>query len=1046
MPSLWESRAADPLATQKLAERLGIGQLLARILVARGFSDAGIAQDFLDASLAAIDPEAEKIAGMPGAVEALLAAIASRKRIVVFGDFDVDGISATALLHRALLELGADSGYLIPLRTDEGYGLTDAAIERVLEHKPDVLITVDNGIASWREAALLRAAGIEVIVTDHHEPSGLPLEGIPVTDPKLSATGAGQDLSGAGVALMLVKLVGEKLGKPDLWRQLTDLATLGTVADMMNLDPLNRALVRDGMARINTAARPGIAALLASGGQQPGELSANDLSFGIIPKMNAAGRLDQPLLALKLLISDDARQLADTVERLEQINQQRRQLEAEMSAQALEQIEANYHGQKLIIAANDNWHEGVKGIVASRLANKFGVPCLLFSLVGDEARGSGRSVGRINLFAAVAALRDLTLRFGGHQSALGLTVARKDLPEFARRLEANLSELPDDAFHPPIVIDAQVGLNELGYDQVDELKRMEPFGQGNPPPLLASRHLGFEVTRAVGKEANHLSFKAAGSGCHVQAIWFNPPMIDAYLGFKGQADVVYQPISALWRGRRQVEMNVKAVFSCSVEQTVKNILLGNENKLHDSQEKSLNLLKRGRSPLLVMPTGRGKSMVFAMHAARLALEHGQASIFVYPLRALLNDQFRQMEPLFAALGVNCALLYGETGLKRRDQLYCQLEEGNLSVVMTTPEFLLLYARRLSASGRVAFMAVDEAHHIAQDGKDHRPAYRGLSSLRQDFAGLQVLACSATADLQAAEAIRQELQLDSLVVDQAERLNLHLDDQRGHPDKLKAVASLVAASPKSLVFVGSRDQARILARDLRQATPIPEQLAFYHAGLGGDVRRQLAADFQSGQLRCLVSTSAFGEGVNIPDIRDIIVYQPPFSLTALNQLAGRAGRDGHEAFIHLFFDEQDLSAAKGLLSLRCIARDSLACLYRYLLSLNRGSEPMPISDEALALACQRIDENSAPKVQQIGLGLRILADLGLLILNEESGCRQIVLSSKREKVDLNSSSLYLEAQREMEGFEVFSQLLDQAGVQKIEKLIQGPIVPHGAEWD
>ena len=287
---------------------------------------------------------------------------------------------------RGLREFGARVTPFIPRRFEEGYAITPAAIERLSQVKPDFLVTVDCGIACKAEVRLLQERGIEVAVTDHHEPSDLVPEGVPVADPKRDPACPSAILAGVGVALKMVQALGGRFGKPHLWRQYTDFATLGTIADLMPMRDENRALVADGLRRINQAPRPCIAALLDTSGASGKQVTATNLSFSIIPRLNAAGRMGDAQLALDLLLADDFEQANQQAQRLESVNDQRRAIEAELSEIAKAQAAETYKGQRALVVAGEGWHEGVKGIVASRLVNTYGVPCLLFTIDGDEAR------------------------------------------------------------------------------------------------------------------------------------------------------------------------------------------------------------------------------------------------------------------------------------------------------------------------------------------------------------------------------------------------------------------------------------------------------------------------------------------------------------------------------------------------------------------------------------------------------------------------------------------------------------------------------------
>ena len=1050
----WVSRTADPQTTSKLAFDLGVGWLLARVLAGRGFTDADKARGFLDASLTTEPFAAEDIAGLETLADALVTAIDRKAKVLVFGDFDVDGITATALLYLALRQLGADVDWLIPSRIEEGYGLTTQVIPRIVAAAPDTVITVDCGISSSDAVRTLGEQGIEVLVTDHHEPGDHVPQDVCVANPKLDPDGFGQDLAGVGVALALVKLVGEQMNQPDLWLEYIDLATLGTVADMMPLLGFNRALVRAGLQKINNDPRLGIKAMVElhrnSNAYLSEALSATDLTYSLIPRLNAPGRLGEASDAFEILVTDDFDKAHILAKRLMGLNEERRGLESELSEQAIAQAEISLkQGGKLVVVAGEGWHEGVRGIVASRIANRFGVPAIVFTLAEGEARGSGRSVGAVNLFAALEAVSDLTLRFGGHESAVGVTVLPELLGRFSERLESQLSSMPVESFHPPVMVDAQIGLDDLDWQTVQELVMLEPFGQTNPEPRFVTKPVSIRKQRLVGRAKSHLSFQVSDGTRELNAIWFNCPRIDELVDASGSFELVVKPEAELWRGTQSLQLRVSDAAQASLDDRLLAAFPEARMGLFESQVQALDLLATEHSPLVLMPTGRGKSLIFQMHAARLALERRVTSVFVYPLRALINDQQRHLIERFSSLGIQSRVLCGQSSGEERQQTYADLRSGQVSVLLTTPEFLLLHAEQIAASTNVGFIAVDEAHHIATDGR-FRPAYQRLAEIPELFTTAQIMAATATADDQAADRISRELHLDARVVDRTRRLNLKVSDRRNTPGRLQQTIDVVKLGEPCVVYTYSRDSARFLVRDLRKA--LPEQalaIDFYHGGLDRALRQKLERGFFDGSVNCLVTTSAFGEGVNIADIRNLVVYHPPFSREQLNQLSGRAGRDGQPSTIHLLFADDDLKDNRKLLQNALPDHDKLSTLYRYLRGLERDGIEIRFSDDSLAEVVNRQVDASmrltkgAMSSSQVNMALRVFEQLGLIQMNRSGYNRVIELNPDQSKVELSSASLYLEAYDEIAGFDAFSEWLRAADAAKIEHLIQGPIVPGSA---
>ena len=779
MSAQFKIKAADPASVVRLERELGLPRFIAATLVARGIDNPAAVHRFLAPSLERdwLDPYI--IPGLSDVADALEAAVKRGDHILVFGDFDLDGISATTVLTRGLRALGAQATPFIPLRFEEGYALSQAAITRACSFGPDFIVTVDCGIACKAEAAAVVEAGLGLAITDHHEPVDLVPEGVPVADPKCDANCPSSILAGVGVALKLVQVLGGRLGQPHLWRDFTDFATLGTVADLMPMRDENRALVSDGIARMNAAPRPCIAALLATSGAADKPVSATNLSFSVIPRLNAAGRMGDAQLALDLLMTDDFEEANRLATKLESVNDQRRAIEAELSEIAKAQAAEIYHGQRALVVSGESWHEGVKGIVASRLVNTYGVPSLLFTIDGDEARGSGRSVGQVSLFSAVESASDLLTRFGGHDAAVGVTLPADKLPEFERRLCAYMDALPEGAFHPLVEIDSCVSLDELTLDNVAQLDKLAPFGQEHPVPVYLARDVMLANCRAVGAEKNHFSCSLSDGRATVSGIMFHCSDIESLMRTDSVVNAAFEVQIDEWRGRKSVKAMLQslapartcgALEAClnpenlsfvadlyatsdaelcanaphrpedveayeaaraanracwerkaaedpaALEQAVVRAIIG-DKPLHDAQREILAHLRAGRSTLGIMATGRGKSLTFQVHAATRALANHEASLFVYPLRALIADQAFHLREALDAFGIGVITLTGESTPDERRQGFAGLADGTYDIVLTTPEFLAWHADEFAAAGRVRFVVVDEAHRLK--GKNNK---------------------------------------------------------------------------------------------------------------------------------------------------------------------------------------------------------------------------------------------------------------------------------------------------------------------------------------
>ena len=1095
----WHVLAGDPAAEQVVQQSCGVTPLAARVMVARGIRDADAARAFLTPSLDRDWYDPTDLPGLVAAADRVQQAVDTREVIAVFGDFDVDGMSSTCLLTLGLRELGAEVHPYIPRRFGEGYGLSAEALQRVVEGcHPNLIVTVDNGIAAAREVELVRASGIDVVITDHHEPADLVPEGVPVLDPKLDHACPSCDLAGAGVALKLVHELGRRYGRPDLWRSYTDVATLGTISDMMELTRENRALVADGIERMRHTDRPGLVALAAVANCDLATIEADSLPFSLVPRLNAAGRMGDVDVAFDLLLTDDAQEAANLAAELETINQNRRDIERELADQAFAMIEETYDGGRAIVVGGEGWHEGVKGIVASRVVNRYHVPAIMFSISDGVAHGSGRSVGSVNLFEAVEKCADLLVRFGGHAGAVGVTIDAENIDAFRARLEAVLAELPAEQFVDTGEVAAVVGLSELDVPTIESLRVLRPFGQGNKVPLLAATGVVMRNRGRVGRSGEHLRFVATDGVSSVSAIMFRTPDVERACDYEGAVDLVFEAVAETWQGRTKPKLMVRDIIYRSADEDVEapavieelfgrvpQILSSDRRddpelaggvrtelaaltpdeltarlvrrfigdaSLLPAQAAALDALAAGHSVLAVMATGRGKSLIFHVHAAREAILHGRASVLVFPLRALVADQSFHIEGELAALGVGARVLTGETPADERARTFAGLADGTVDVVLTTPEFLSIHSREFAQSRRVGFVVIDEAHHAGRSKGGSRSAYQDLPRILDELARPTCLAVTATAaDAVAREVCRLAgIAEDDVIVDDAVRANLVVDDEREMRGRDAALVALASTGEKCVCYVNSREQSVVLARTLRKANPeLGQRIAFYNAGLTRSERTRVEEAFRAGQLTCVISTSAFGEGVNLPDVRHVVLYHMPFGAIEFNQMSGRAGRDGRPATVHLMFGSRDARVNERILASYAPDRDALVCLWRALRSLARvpagsgaGAVPAPVTrtNAELLEACLGVTPGVALDERSVSAGISIFRDLGFLEVEGYGSQRRIVMAGRPERMELDRSIRYLEGMRSAEEFHDFRDWILHATSRELLDRINRPIVP------
>jgi len=545
-------RIAPPPPAALARELADLHPVVVRALARRGLTAAADARAFLDGAPPDDDPY--RLAGMAPAVRRLRRAIDTGEVVVVYGDFDADGVTATALLVLTLRRLGAHVRWYIPHRQEDGYGVHDAALTRLAAEGARVVVTVDCGIRAVDEVAAAARAGLDVIVTDHHVlPEALP-EAVAVINPRRPDCGYGFDgFAGVGLAYKLAQALLEGEGH-DAAEGLLDLVAIGTIADIVPLVGENRALVLRGLAALGTARRPGVRALFRAAGLDPARLSARSVAFGLAPRLNAAGRMADAGTALELLLATDDAQADRLAGELEARNRSRR----EATDVALAGAEAALRGRTddpFLLHADESTAYGVLGLVAGRLAERHYRPAAVVRVDGDEARGSARSIPELDISAALDAAADLLVRYGGHARAAGFTVRTRDLEALRRRLAGHAAlALAGRDLRPTLDVDAEVQAADLDLGLCRALDALEPFGEGNPAPLCVLADAVVAGRRVVG--TNHLKFVVEGGPGvgSLDAIAFGQAGRAGTLG--ARADVVFALGLNHWGGTARLELKV----------------------------------------------------------------------------------------------------------------------------------------------------------------------------------------------------------------------------------------------------------------------------------------------------------------------------------------------------------------------------------------------------------------------------------------------------------------------------------------------------------
>lgn len=1139
----------------KLTHTHNLPRLVARVLVSLGYDSYEKITRYLSATLERDWEDPRLIPGLVSCVGRIQEAIEKHECICVLGDFDVDGVCALAIMCQALEALGAYVHPYFPDRERFDSGLTPELIDDISRVcAPKLLITLDCGIDAATAVAYAKRLGIDVVVGDHHEENPLTLPRTPyICNPKHCAKApapapASYDLAGAGVALKMVCELGRRFDLPLLWQDGIELAALATLADTMVLSRENKALVQEGINRLRYTRSVGIMALAKLANIDIHSVTAEELPFSIIPRLNTAGRMNRASLAFALLTSRDLAHASQYAHTLEELNTKRKEITASMTQEAFRaaaaQIEAH---EKLIVVSSSSWEEGIKGVVSARLAHKCHVPSFVFTIHDGIAKGSGRSTGSIDLFRSLDCVRDSIIRAGGHKQAVGVTIRADLLPLFTSRLRAYLATLPSSMFADTLKVSSVVSIRELSIDDINSLELLAPFGKGNPRPLFMLKDVELMRIRRVGAHEQHLRFDVCADAKKIAAIAFGGAQALAdvigeascssadpgvrsreHRQLRPHVDIIFTPICEVRQGRVRPKLIVKACFPSSSDETLtqpasapatpaptasafmpptpttptpvpvptaptsfsayslnKQIdfcvraLIGSHPLLR-AQAEALKRLVRHENCLCVMATGRGKSLIFQVFALMLALKHEGMSIFVYPLRALLSDQYEHLLRAVRPLGLKVCMLSGDVSMSDRRGIYAAIARNEVDIVLTTPEFLALHRARFGA--RVRFVVFDEAHHLAGAKRGNRVMYGEMPRVLTELGKPSVLAVSATVSNASALEIMHLLSIraENVLADPYIRANLHLVDHRVSGKRDTILPSIIASSKKTIIYVYSRGAAQALTNLLRHRLPhLAARIAFYHAGLSREQRRRIEEAFRTPALSALVATSAFGEGVNVGDVDAIAMYGLVPSLDDFNQMSGRAGRAGQPATIYVLYELEDIAHIKQLLQAQYPSYDDLRYIYSELRARCRlagdspnmqgksATAPTPaptetsahsqtgvISAQLNALAEEIYSDSQTPlafRISRLKAALAIFQELGVCYvsaqrsqeMSQESDFYDIRMTNSSVPVMLEKSLYYCEALAMVDAFRDFCDWAYTASEHELLARINTPIYPSFA---
>lgn len=551
----WLVSSYDKELAKQLAEECGVEPIIALIAAARGYDEEMSLEQFVSDEVYFSDPY--EMANISYAAELLNSSVEKDEKIAVFGDYDCDGVTATAIMHSYLISRGADCIYYIPDRFTEGYGMNEDAVRRLAEQGVKLILTVDNGIACFKETELAKSLGMKIIITDHH----LPGDEIPVADAVVDPHRRDcpcefKTVCGAQVAFRLI-CVAEGKEPEELLPQFADLLAIAVIADIMPLTLENRSIVKCGIEKLKSSPSKGISALINAAGISPDSIDASRIAFGICPRINAAGRMGSAERAVRLLTADDIRNSLELADEIDSENAARQQQEKQIFAEAVNMIEAKgYQHNRVIVIMGNGWHHGVVGIVASKITERYGRPTILLSGDGNYAMGSGRSIEGFSLYNAIDHCRELLIKFGGHDQAAGVTLKETDVDAFRTKINEYASFF--DFAAPVLRLDCKLNPSAISLDLAQSLKVLEPFGAGNPQPVFGVFDTVITRITPIGN-GKHLRLLFSKGNNTFQALLFGRTPENFCFGEGDKVDVAITLEENIYKGNASLTVQVKAI-------------------------------------------------------------------------------------------------------------------------------------------------------------------------------------------------------------------------------------------------------------------------------------------------------------------------------------------------------------------------------------------------------------------------------------------------------------------------------------------------------
>jgi single-stranded-DNA-specific exonuclease len=1012
----------------EISKELNISPILAKVLMNRGLTSVSEIKPFLTCT--ADDLHSPFIFyEMTKAVKLVEKNIESQKKILVYGDYDVDGITATTLLYQFLKSQKADVQYYIPDRMKEGYGLNKEAIEWAGREGFSLIITVDCGISSLEETELAKSLGINMIITDHHQPPVHLPEADAIINPTVLESGYPfPDLAGVGVAWKFAQAI--YLNSVDqqiegvILPEYLDLVSLGTIADVVDLTGENRIIVKMGLEAIASTTRPGLQALLDVAGIKGEKVDATQVSFLLAPRLNAAGRLSNARIGVRLLSSSDRDYCRDQAKILNMENCRRQTIEKAIFDEAMEMIENNHELQEnlVLVLASERWHPGVIGIVASRLVERFYRPVILMTLEGEVAKGSARSIDNFHMYQALEHCKDLLIQFGGHKQAAGLKLTVHNIEAFRLKInEWAQAVLRKEDLIPIIQIDVDKEIDGSEERLAREISRLAPYGQGNPYPVFSFHDLRVKESRVVGANSAHLKIKFESEGKTLEGIGFNMSGHLAWLNDRDRVDVAGTLEINNWNGCETAQLVLKDIQPAPVfsyidkkqrnTSQLEEFLCGFQEAAFSNSFGTEDSGGKAGRIALALPRNKQRKAWYGA-AAYQYFRFNRKTIFLTLSLSELWFEGDSAERELNKMGIAVAKADIRLSSEKKEQLRNSFLSGEIPVLLTTPEFIETWGN-LDELMEDCFVVIDYSNPIYGLQKANGFSERLLSLLKYSK-NLKLLVLIGFNRGSYFEDLQKKFLWKSLYSEICPS-RLEVIDYRGMEDKNSYLFDLLKSGESCLIYVMFKHQVEELVQELTKRG---------QTRVAGCCARQrpweyeiLTEQIKAGDIKVLVTQQSLISSFT-QLFKHVVLFNFPYSLAEFCNLTGWPGETDLPK-THLIYSTEDLPIRERLLEVNFPGRETLGNIYRALSNLSLRGDSISGSRKEILHKLKMVGPNTIKDVT-LDTAIAVFLELGIIKQsNCENMCLQLVQSGN--KVALNNSPRFREGEREKELFCYWSRL-------------------------